>query len=204
MASHTHSSTSNKSSSEKLVCGAGSTHFSHPESSDTRKKTFLVLRESEKLIRGADSVTIFDPESCETRKNTVLAVWECTKCGRLHVDPVANPNCMPTPPTTDCVTRHFPSGSCQYKRLDHFCGKDLTGGQISSVTKLEILHMCNRWNGVCTRRMCLPEGEHYRFEHEKAASEEVGTVRSKRVGPKMTRGSYLLFWHTFAKGASVL
>lgn len=128
------------------------------------------------FVRAADSIEIFIPDYPIATSDTVFVTWDCKKCGRLYVDPVANRECMPTPPATECVistdvtwnypTRiiygyiygYIPGGTCQYQRLELFPSW--------SPSELQILHLSDIWNGICKSTFCSKVVEHRRFQCE--------------------------------------
>ena len=176
----------------------------------------------ENLVRDADSFEIFIPDDPTATSNTTFAIWDCKNCGRLYVDPVANPDCMPTPPATECfistdvswtyptriiqgyIHGYIPGGTCQYQRLELFPSW--------SPSELQILHLSDIWNGICKSTSCSKVVEHRRFQcgnlvdtFREATAERNVTETGKGVGPVvMMMGTSLAFWGALVVAASVL
>lgn len=159
----------------------------------------------ENVVCGAGSTESFNSLPSTVAK-TILAMWECKNCGRLHVDPAADPDCMPNPPTTECVTNSNRTVSCRFERLDHFGSIDLTDGQSCSGSELEILHMSDYWNGICKNKCWHMEVEHRHFECGTLvdAAEEIGTEKRSGLGPIVMVGTCLAFWGGLVAAASML
>lgn len=164
------------------------------------------------ILRGEGSVASFYPNLSIPMDKTILAMWECKNCKHLYIDPLANPDSMPTPPTTECAIStdedHVPSGTstCQYERLANFGSIDLTDGRPCSAPVWDVLHDCEYWNGICTVSCCDVDAVHRRCDCGVKREEEVVVEKTGNgVGRSVVVvGSFLALWGGLVATASVL
>lgn len=163
-------------------------------------------------LHGEGSIGSFHPDPSIPIGKTILAIWECKTCKHLYIDPVANPNSLPTPPATECADitdeEQVLTGTniCQYERLSNFGSIDLTDGRPCSAPVWEILRNSEYWNGVCTAPRCANDAVHCRCDCVLRGEEVVvNKEESNGVGRSVVMvGSFLAVWGGLVAGASVL